>query len=169
MLAWISEQWISEYVHIFLFSRCIWLLYHLVSVLVFEHQKYILFLLWIWASQDGANMFALLTIMFLRLVSILKLPVYLKRQKYVVMEWSGRRTIWDHSRRRRQSGFIVQQTVFSTPKWSFAGINNRAARAAREARSRYNQIGPLDHKMAVICVFSAHTNTIFSTVSTETN
>ena len=43
-------------------------------------------------------------------------------------------------------------------------MDNRAARAARKTRSRYHQIGPLDHKMANICVSLAHTSIIFSTI-----
>ena len=63
----------------------------------------------------------------------------------------------------RQSGFIVQQqTIFrqfsAHPKSSLARIDKRAARAARNTRYRYNEIGPLDHKMADNCVSLARTN-----------
>ena len=49
------------------------------------------------------------------------------------------------------------------PKSSLARIDKRAARAARKTRYRYDQIGPLDHKMADNCVSLARTNTVFST------
>ena len=49
------------------------------------------------------------------------------------------------------------------PKSSLARIDKRAARAARKARYRYNQIGPLDRKMAENCVSLARTNTVSST------
>ena len=51
------------------------------------------------------------------------------------------------------------------PKSSLARIDKRAARAARNTRYRYNQIGPLDHKMADNCVSLACTNTISSTIT----
>ena len=92
-----------------------------------------------------------------------------------VMEWSGQRT--GHRQRsqskmettaggRQQSGFILQQqTIFSTPKSSLACIDKRTARAARNTRYRYNEIGPLDHKMAVNCGSLARTNTVSSTIT----
>ena len=99
--------------------------------------------------------------------------------KTFVMEWSGQRP--GHRQRslskmettagvRRQSGqFIVQQqTIFSTDiqnPHSVARIDKRAARSARNTRYRYNQIGPLDHKMADNCVSLARTNTGFSTIT----
>ena len=39
------------------------------------------------------------------------------------------------------------------PKCTLARIGNGAARPARKTRSRDNQIGPLDHKMADILCF----------------
>ena len=48
-------------------------------------------------------------------------------------------------------------------KCSLACKNNGAVRAVRKTRSRYNQIGPLDHKMANICAFLACRSTDFST------
>ena len=51
------------------------------------------------------------------------------------------------------------------PKSSVALIDKRAARAARNTRYRYNQIGPLDHKMADNCVSLARTNTVSSTIT----
>ena len=51
------------------------------------------------------------------------------------------------------------------PKSSLARTDKRAARAARNTRYRYNQIGPLDHKMADNCVFLARTNTVSSTMT----
>ena len=51
------------------------------------------------------------------------------------------------------------------PKSSLACIDKRAARATRKTRYRYNQIGPLDHKMADNCVSLARTNTVSSTIT----
>ena len=51
------------------------------------------------------------------------------------------------------------------PKSSLARIDKRTARAARNTRYRYNQIGPLDHKMADNCVSLARTNTVSSTIT----
>ena len=51
------------------------------------------------------------------------------------------------------------------PKSSIARIDKRAARAARNTRYHYNQIGPLDHKMSEKCVFLARTNTVSSTIT----
>ena len=66
----------------------------------------------------------------------------------------------------RQSGFIVQQqTIFSTHKILSPRIDKRTARAARNTRYRYNQIGPLDYKMADNCVSLARTNTLSSTIT----
>ena len=67
----------------------------------------------------------------------------------------------------RQSGFIVQQQqIFSTHKsLTPARIDKRTARAARNTRYRYNQISPLDHKMADNCVSVARTNTVSSTIT----
>ena len=66
----------------------------------------------------------------------------------------------------RQSGFIVQQqTIFSTRKILSPRIDKRTARAARNTRYRYNQFGPLDHKVADNCVSLARTNTVFSTIT----
>ena len=50
-------------------------------------------------------------------------------------------------------------------KSSLACLDKRAARAARNARYHYNQIGPLDHKMADNCVSLACTNTLSSTIT----
>ena len=61
-----------------------------------------------------------------------------------------------------------QTTTFEEkgePKRSLAHIDNRAEQAASKRCSRYCQIGPLDHKMADICVSSARTRTIFSTIT----
>ena len=69
---------------------------------------------------------------------------------------------------RQQSGFICSaaDNFSAHPKSSFARIDKRTARAARNTRYRYNQIGPLDHKMADNCVPLARTNTISSTITT---
>ena len=50
-------------------------------------------------------------------------------------------------------------------KSSLAYIDKRAARATGNTHYRYNQIGPLDHKMADNCVSLACTNTLFSTIT----
>ena len=87
------------------------------------------------------------------------------------MDWSGRRTGSSQWKREttadvRQSGFILVSRQFSAPtKWSLARIDNRAARAARKTRSRCNQIGPLDHNTAKICVSLVHTSFIFSAIT----
>ena len=67
------------------------------------------------------------------------------------MEWGGRLQAaesvqkGDHSRRRRQSGFILTaaDSFQHTQNTSLARTDKRAARAARNTRYRYNQIGPL--------------------------
>ena len=41
--------------------------------------------------------------------------------------------------------------------------------AARKTRSRYNQIGPRDHKMTNICVSLAHRSIIFSAITKAVN
>ena len=51
------------------------------------------------------------------------------------------------------------------PKSSLARIDKRAARAAGNTRYRYNQIGPVDHKMADTRVSLARTNTVSSTIT----
>ena len=51
------------------------------------------------------------------------------------------------------------------PKSSFACIDKTMVWAARNARYRYSQIGPLDHRMADNCVSLAHTNTVSSTIT----
>ena len=53
------------------------------------------------------------------------------------------------------------------PKSSLAHIDKikRMARATRNTHYYYNQISPLDHKMADNCVFLARTNTVFSTIT----
>ena len=51
------------------------------------------------------------------------------------------------------------------PKSSLARIDKRAARAARNTRYRYNQIDPLDHKMADNCVSLARTDTVSSRIT----
>ena len=70
----------------------------------------------------------------------------------------------DHSRRTAIRIYSRQQTVFSTHK-IITHTDNRAARAARKTRSRCNQIGPLDHKKANICVSLVHTSFIFSAIT----
>ena len=51
------------------------------------------------------------------------------------------------------------------PKSSLTRIDKRVALAARNTCYRYNEISPLDHKMADNCVSLAHTNTVFSTIT----
>ena len=60
---------------------------------------------------------------------------------------------------------LQQQTIFSTPKSSLARIDKRTARATTNTLYRYNQIGPLDHKMADNCVSLACKNTVTSTIT----
>ena len=88
-----------------------------------------------------------------------------------VMEWNGRGT--GHTQ-RSQSKFETTAIRFYShssrrfsahPKSSLARIDKRAARAARKTRYRYNQIGPLDHKMADNCVSLARINTVSSTIT----
>ena len=62
--------------------------------------------------------------------------------------------------------YLLSSWQFSAhTKSSRARIDKRTARAARNTRYRYNQIGPLDHKMADNCVSLARTNTDSSTIS----
>ena len=61
--------------------------------------------------------------------------------------------------------FYSSRQFSAHPKSSLARIDKRMARAARNTRYRYNQIGPLDHKMADNCVSLARTNTVFSTIT----
>ena len=49
-------------------------------------------------------------------------------------------------------------TGLRDPKSSLARIDKRTVRTARNTRYRYNQIGPLDHKMADNCVSFARTD-----------
>ena len=51
------------------------------------------------------------------------------------------------------------------PKSLLARIDKRMAWATRNTRYRYNQIGPLDHKVADNCVSLARTNTVSSTIT----
>ena len=91
------------------------------------------------------------------------------------MVWSGRRTghssgvgkNGDHSRRTAAIRFyLLSSRQFSAhPKSSLARIDKRTARATRNTRYRYNEIGPLDHKMADNCVSLARTNTLSSTIT----
>ena len=61
---------------------------------------------------------------------------------------------------------VVEWSIFSTPpKSSRARIDKKTARAARNTHYRYNQNGPLDHKMTDNCVSLARTNTISSTIT----
>ena len=73
----------------------------------------------------------------------------------------------NHSRRTAAIRYYCYSSrQFSAhPKSSRACIDKRTARAARNTCYRYNQIGPLDHKMADSCVSLACTNTISSTIT----
>ena len=51
------------------------------------------------------------------------------------------------------------------PKSSFVCIDKTMARATRNTRYRYSQIGPLDHKMADNCVSLARTNPVSSKIT----
>ena len=91
--------------------------------------------------------------------------------KSCVMEWSGRRT--GHRQQSQSKSEITageggsHVLMYSSRQFSAhtksSLANKRAARAARNTRYRYNQIGPLDHKMADNCVSLARTNTVSST------
>ena len=80
---------------------------------------------------------------------------------------SGVRKNGDYSRRTAAIRFYCYSSrQFSAhPKSSLTRIDKRRARAARNTRYRYNQIDPLDHKMADNCVSLARTNTVFSTIT----
>ena len=67
----------------------------------------------------------------------------------------------------RQQGFYstAADSFSAPPKSSRARIDKRKARAARNTRYRYNEIGPLDHRMADNCVSLACTNTVSSTIT----
>ena len=83
-----------------------------------------------------------------------------------VMEWSGQRTghrQWTQSESETTAGGGGNQVLlYSSRQFSAhpksSGINKRAAQAARNTCYRYNQISPLDHKMADNCVSLARTN-----------
>ena len=60
--------------------------------------------------------------------------------------------------------FYSSRQFSAHQKSSLARIDKRTARAARNTRYRYNQIGPLDHTMADDCVSLARTNTVSSTI-----
>ena len=66
---------------------------------------------------------------------------------------------------RHRSLMITTDIYIYDPKSSLARIDKRTARAARNTRNRYNQIGPLDHKMADNGVSLARTNTVSSTIT----
>ena len=61
--------------------------------------------------------------------------------------------------------FYSSRQLSAHTKSSCARIDKRMARAARNTRYRYNEIGPLDHKMADSCVSLARTNTVSSTIT----
>ena len=73
----------------------------------------------------------------------------------------------DHSRRTATIRFYstAADNFSAHPKSSLARIDKRTARAARNTRYRYNEIGPLNHKMADNCVSLARTNTVSSTIT----
>jgi len=90
------------------------------------------------------------------------------------MEWwsvegqdtgSGVNKSGDHSRRRRQKGFYSTAAIFSTPKILTPTHRYENGAGRMEQSDRYNQIGPLDHKMADNSVSLARTNTLFSTIT----
>ena len=95
-----------------------------------------------------------------------RIAIYIYTYIYIYngVEWSGRLQaaesvrIWDHSRRTAIRFYSHSSRKFSAhPKSSLARIDKRAARAARETRYHYNQIGPLDHKMAdQLCFLGPH-------------
>ena len=90
------------------------------------------------------------------------------------MKWNGRTGHRQRSQSKSETtagGGSNQVLLYSSrqfsahPKSSLARIDKRAARAARNTRYRYNQIGPLDHKMADNCISLARTNTVSSTIT----
>ena len=90
------------------------------------------------------------------------------------MEWSvkgqdtgsGVSKNGDHSRRTAIRVYSTAADNFSAhTKSSLSRKDKITARAAGNTRYRYNQIGPLDHKMADNCVSLARTNTVSSTIT----
>jgi len=88
------------------------------------------------------------------------------------MEWSGRTGHRQQSQSKMETTaggggnqvlFSQQQTISAHPKSSLACMDKRMAQAAKNTRYRYNQIGPLDHRMADNCVSLART--VFSTIT----
>ena len=73
----------------------------------------------------------------------------------------------DHSRRTAAIRFyMLSSRQFSAhTKSSLARIDKRTVRAAGNTRYCYNEIGPLDHKMADNCVSLARTSTLSSTIT----
>ena len=73
----------------------------------------------------------------------------------------------DHSRRMAAIRFYstAADNFPAHTKSSHARIDKRTARATRNTRYRYNEIGHLDHKMADNCVSLARTNTVSSTIT----
>ena len=71
----------------------------------------------------------------------------------------------DHSRRTAANRFYCSAADNFSAKSSRARIDKRTALAARNTHYRYNEIGPLDHKMADDCVSLARTNTVSSTIT----
>ena len=73
----------------------------------------------------------------------------------------------DHSRRTAAIRFYstAADSFSAHPKSSLTCVYKRMAWAARNTHYRYNQIGPLDHKMADNYVSLARTNTVFSTIT----
>ena len=69
----------------------------------------------------------------------------------------------DHRRRNGNQVLLYSSRQFSAhTKSTLALTDKRAVRAARNTRYCYNQIGPLDHKMADNCVSLACTNTVYN-------
>ena len=92
-----------------------------------------------------------------------------------VMEWwrvegqdtgSGVSKNGDHSRRTAALRFYCTAADnFQHTQNHDTHIDKRMAQATRNTCYRYNQIGPLDHKMADNCVSLASTNTVSSTIT----
>ena len=61
--------------------------------------------------------------------------------------------------------FYSSRQFSAHSKSSLARIDKRMARDARNTRYRYNQIGPLDHKMADKFAPLARTNTVSSSIT----
>ena len=77
---------------------------------------------------------------------------------------SGGRQRGHHIRRTATMIYFHKDKLSAHSQWSLARLNNSTARAAENTLSLQSN-RPLDHKVADICVSSARTSTIFSTIT----